>query len=134
MMQVELVTPQKILAKDSAKIVSVPGSEGDLGVLIGHTPLLSALRVGEFRYKKEDEVEASFFINGGFVEVLPDKVTILAESAEKKEEIDKDRAKSSFDRAKKRIAEYKTNPDIDLIRAEASLLRAINRLKIISSN
>ena len=129
MIKVELVTPQKIVAEGTASIVSIPGSEGDLGILVGHTPLLSSLRVGAIRCKQESG-EESFFVSGGFVEVLPEKVTILAEVAEKKEDIDKERAQKSFDRARKRIDEAK--PDINLERAKVSLLKAINRLKIAS--
>ena len=130
MIKVELVTPEKIIAEDMAEIVSIPGSEGDLGVLVGHTPLLSALRTGAFRYKNEKE--ESFFISGGFVEVLPNKVTVLAEVAEKKNNIDIDRAKKSKKRAEERLDAYKTdnNSDINFTRAQASLIKAINRLKI----
>ena len=124
----EVVTPQKAIVSEEAQIVVAPGSEGEFGALKGHTTFLTSLKVGTLRYKDADGKERYLFINGGFAEVLPDKVTILAESAERRQDIDVQRATSSKVRAEKRIATKAA--DIDLVRAEAALRRAIHRLSI----
>ncbi|GAB6144359.1 F0F1 ATP synthase subunit epsilon [Desulfocicer niacini] len=126
----EVVTPQKAVVSEEAQIVVAPGSEGEFGVLRGHTTFLTSLKVGTLRYKDASGKERYLFVNGGFAEVLPNKVTLLAESAERRREIDVDRARQAKDRAEKRIA-GKTD-DIDLIRAEAALRRALHRLDIAS--
>jgi len=126
----EVVTPQKAVVSEEAQIVVAPGSEGEFGVLRGHTTFLTSLKVGTLRYKDASGKERYLFVNGGFAEVLPNKVTLLAESAERRREIDVDRAKQAKDRAEKRIA-GKTD-DIDLVRAEAALRRALHRLDIAS--
>lgn len=126
----EVVTPQKAVVSEEAQIVVAPGSEGEFGVLRGHTTFLTSLKVGTLRYKDASGKERYLFVNGGFAEVLPNKVTLLAESAERRREIDVDRAKKAKDRAEKRIATGAD--DIDLIRAEAALRRALHRLDIAS--
>jgi F-type H+-transporting ATPase subunit epsilon len=124
----EVVTPQKAIVSEEAEIVVAPGSEGEFGVLKGHTTFLTSLNVGTLRYKDSNGKERYLFVNGGFAEVLPDKVTILAESAERRMDIDVDRAMKAKDRAEKRIAAK--SADIDLIRAEAAMRRAIHRIRI----
>ena len=126
----EVVTPQKAVVSEEAQIVVAPGSEGEFGVLRGHTTFLTSLKVGTLRYKDASGKERYLFVNGGFAEVLPNKVTLLAESAERRREIDVDRARQAKERAEKRIA-GKTD-DIDLVRAEAALRRALHRLDIAS--
>lgn len=125
----EVVTPQKAIVSEEAEIVVAPGSEGEFGVLKGHTTFLTSLNIGTLRYKDATGKERLLFINGGFAEVLPDKVTILAESAERREDIDAQRASSAKERAEKRLAQKPD--DIDLVRAEAALRRAVQRLKIL---
>ncbi len=124
----EVVTPQKSVVSEEVEIVVAPGSEGEFGALKGHTTFLTSLKLGTLRYKGADGKERYVFINGGFAEVLPQKVTILAESAERRKDIDVERALKAKERAEKRLA-AKT-PDTDLIRAEAALRRALHRLKM----
>jgi F-type H+-transporting ATPase subunit epsilon len=126
----EVVTPQKAVVSEEAQIVVAPGSEGEFGVLRGHTTFLTSLKVGTLRYKDASGKERYLFVNGGFAEVLPNKVTLLAESAERRGEIDVNRAKLAKERAEKRISTG--SDDIDLVRAEAALRRALHRLDIAS--
>ncbi len=124
----EVVTPQKSVVSEEVEIVVAPGSEGEFGALKGHTTFLTSLKLGTLRYKGADGKEKFVFINGGFAEVLPQKVTILAESAERRKDIDVERAMKAKERAEKRLASK--TPDTDLIRAEAALRRALQRLKM----
>jgi len=124
----EVVTPQKSVVSEEVEIVVAPGSEGEFGALKGHTTFLTSLKLGTLRYKGTDGKERFVFINGGFAEVLPNKVTILAESAERRKDIDVERAMKAKERAEKRLASK--SPETDLIRAEAALRRALHRLKI----
>ena len=122
----EVVTPQKAVVSEEAQIVVAPGSEGEFGVLKGHTTFLTSLKVGNLRYKDASGTERYVFINQGFAEVLPDKVTILAESAERRKNIDTERCQQAKERAEKRLADKSGN--IDSVRAEAALMRAVQRI------
>ena len=124
----EVVTPQKAIVSEEVEIVVAPGSEGEFGVLKGHTTFLTSLKIGTLRYKDAKGKERYLFVNGGFAEVLPDKVTILAESAERRQDIDAQRAQTAKERAEKRLAEKAK--DTDLARAEVALKRAVHRLKL----
>ncbi|MBF0203610.1 MAG: F0F1 ATP synthase subunit epsilon [Desulfamplus sp.] len=124
----EVVTPSKTVVSEEAQVVVAPGSEGEFGVLKGHTTFLTSLKLGTLRYKDSSGKERVVFISGGFAEVLPNKVTVLAESAERRKDIDAERARLAKERAEKRLA---SRGDIDLIRAEAALRRSIHRLSII---
>ncbi len=124
----EVVTPQKAIVSEEVEIVVAPGSEGEFGALKGHTTFLTSLNLGTLRYKDANGKERLLFINGGFAEVLPNKVTILAESAERRQDIDVTRAQESKTRAEQRLSAKAT--DLDLVRAEAALRRAIDRIKI----
>ncbi len=124
----EVVTPEKAVVSEEVQMVVAPGIEGEFGVLKGHTTFLTALKVGAMRYKDTSGRERYLFINGGFAEVLPDKVTILAESAERRMNIDLKRAEEAKKRAEKRLAEKSDN--IDKARAEAALKRAVWRISI----
>ncbi|MBU0463636.1 MAG: F0F1 ATP synthase subunit epsilon [Proteobacteria bacterium] len=124
----EVVTPQKAIVSEEVEIVIAPGSEGEFGVLKGHTTFLTSLKIGTLRYKDAKGKERYLFINGGFAEVLPDKVTILAESAERRRDIDVERAKRAKERAEKRLAEK--SEGMDFARAEVALQRAVHRLKL----
>jgi len=124
----EVVTPQKAIVSEEVEIVIAPGSEGEFGALKGHTTFLTSLKIGTLRYKDASGKERYLFINGGFAEVLPDKVTILAESAEYRQDIDVERATKAKERAEKRLAEKAA--DTDLVRAEVALKRAVHRLRI----
>ena len=124
----EVVTPQKAIVSEDVEIVVAPGSDGEFGALKGHTTFLTALKMGTLRYKDANGKERLLFINGGFAEVLPNKVTILAESAERQENIDVARAQKAKERAEQRLS-AKTS-DLDLVRAEVALRRALDRIKI----
>jgi len=128
--KLEVVTPEKSVVSEEAQIVMSPGSLGEFGVLIGHTPFLTALKIGTIRYKDAGGTEKYVFVNSGFAEALPDKVTVLAESAERRKDIDVERAKAAMERAEKRLAEDRSKEDIDFNRAKVSLARAIERVKL----
>lgn len=127
---VEVVTPEKVVVSEEAQIVASPGSLGEFGVLIGHTPFLTALKTGVIRYTAADGNERFVFVSGGFAEALPDRVTVLAESAERRKDIDLERAKSALERAEKRLGEDRSREDIDFMRARLALERAITRIKL----
>ena len=124
----EVVTPSKAVVSEEAQIVVAPGSEGEFGVLRGHTTFLTSLKVGTLRYKDASGKERYVFVNGGFAEALPNKVTLLAESAERRKDIDVERAKKAKQRAEERLAN--ASSDIDMVRAEAALRRALYRLSL----
>ncbi|THB73291.1 MAG: F0F1 ATP synthase subunit epsilon [Desulfobacteraceae bacterium] len=124
----EVVTPQKAIVSEEAQMVVAPGSEGEFGVLKEHTTFLTSLKVGTLRYKDKSGQERYLFVNGGFAEVLPDKVTILAESAERRKDIDLERAEQAKARAEKRLADKAS--EVDMVRAEAALKRAIHRISL----
>ncbi|MCF8075761.1 MAG: F0F1 ATP synthase subunit epsilon [Desulfotignum sp.] len=129
-LMLEVVTPQKAVVSEAVDTVVAPGSEGEFGALKGHTTFLTSLKMGMLRYKNASGKEQILFINGGFAEVLPDKVTILAESAERNQDIDVVRAQAAKERAEQRLANRAAG--IDLLRAELALRRAIHRLKVAS--
>ena len=126
----EVVTPDKSVVSEEAQIVVAPGEYGEFGVLIGHTSFLTTLKIGMLRFKDSGGGERLVFVNGGFAEVLPYKVTILAESAERRREIDVERAGAASKRAEERLAEASKKEDFDFRRAQVALQRAILRLKV----
>lgn len=126
--RLEVVTPQKEVVNEEAQIVVAPGVLGEFGVLIGHTPFMTSLNIGTLRYTDGKGSEHFVFINGGFSEALPNKVTVLAESAERRQDIDIERARSAMERAEKRLASK--DADIDYTRARAALQRALHRIKL----
>ena len=127
----EVVTPEKYVVSEEAQIVASPGMFGEFGVLSGHTPFMTALKTGVVRYTDAKGTERYVFVSGGFAEALPDKVTILAESAERRSDIDIERARAALERAEKRLAEERARTDIDFVRARAALDRAVHRIRII---
>jgi F-type H+-transporting ATPase subunit epsilon len=126
--RLEVVTPEKSVVSESAQIVMAPGSLGEFGVLSGHTPFLTTLKTGAIKYKDEIGSEHFVFVSSGFAEALPDRVTVLAESAERRKDIDVQRAKDAAQRAEQRL--QTGGRDIDYVRAKAALLRAISRLQL----
>ncbi len=128
--RLEVVTPKKLVVNEDAQIVSAPGTLGEFGVLIGHTPFMTALKTGTVRYTHIDGVERYVFVSEGFAEALPDKVTVLVESAERRQDIDIERATAALERAQKRLAEERTKADIDFLRAKAALERALHRIRL----
>ncbi len=129
--KLEVVTPEKSVVSEEAQIVMSPGSLGEFGVLVGHTPFLTTLKIGTIRYKDAGGTEKYVFVNSGFAEALPDKVTVLAESAERRKDIDVERAKAAMERAEKRLAEDRSKEDIDFNRAKIALARAVERVKLV---
>jgi F-type H+-transporting ATPase subunit epsilon len=126
--QLEIVTPEKQLVKDvQADEAQIPGANGYLGILPGHAPLISELAVGVITYRAHGETKR-LSVAWGFAEVLPDKVTILAETAERPEDIDTARARKAKDRAEQRLKS--NDPQVDFVRAEDALQRAETRLKV----
>ncbi len=130
--RLQVVTPEKLVVDDDAKIVMAPGSQGEFGVLVGHTPFLTTLQNGAVRYTDKDGKEHAVFVSGGFAEALPDRVTVLAESAERQEDIDVSRAQAAMERAQKRLAGETVSPGetIDDVRARAALERALRRIAL----
>jgi F-type H+-transporting ATPase subunit epsilon len=126
--KLDVVTPDKLVLSDEVDIVVATGTEGEFGVLHGHIPFLTTLQEGELRYKKGGNTEF-MAVSGGFAEVQPDKVTILAEAAEHAREIDIDRAKRARERAEGRLAEIKRS-ELEYARVEANLRRAMIRLRV----
>ncbi len=126
--KLEVVTPEKSVISEDVHIVMVPGSEGEFGVLAGHTPFLTSLKVGSVHWRDSTGKEVAAFVNGGFAEALPDRVTILAESAERRRDIDLARAKAAKERAEKRLAGE--GKDADVARAKAALARALHRISL----
>ena len=126
----EVVTPDKSVVSEEAQIVVAPGEYGEFGILIGHTSFLTILKIGMLRYKDSGGSERVVFVSGGFAEALPNKVTILAESADRRRDIDIGRARAALKRAEQRLAEARTREDIDFRRAEVALQRAIARIGI----
>lgn len=123
---VSVVTPDGTVVQDDYEMVSCKAETGELGILPGHIPLVAPLTISALRLKKGSS-EDIIAISGGFIEVRPDEVSILTSSAEKSDEIDIERALAAKERAERRLAEEK---DIDKVRAETSLQRALNRIEI----
>lgn len=126
--KLEIVTPEKYVVSEDVQIVMAPGELGEFGVLSGHTPFLTSLQIGKIRYRDTGDKEHIVFVSGGFTEALPDRVTILAESAELQDDIDVERARSALKRAEKRLSTFESNLDAD--RAKAAMTRAMTRIKM----
>ena len=124
----QIVTPDRMLVHEQVDEVQIPGVEGYFGVLPGHTPLLAALSVGELWYRKGQQ-KTYLSIANGFAEVLPDRVSILAQLAERAEEIDVERAEAARARAAQRL-DQKT--DVDYERARVALTKSLTRLQVSS--
>lgn len=125
--QLEIVTPDKLVVDDRAEEMQIPGKNGYLGVLPGHAPLITELAVGEIRYRRGTTTER-LAVAWGFAEVLPEKVTILAQTAERAEEIDRARAERARERAQAHLKSG--DPGTDFPRAQAALERAEARLEV----
>jgi F-type H+-transporting ATPase subunit epsilon len=125
----EVVTPDRSVVTERVDEVEIPGADGYFGVLPGHTPLLAMLQVGELWYRKGSE-KAYLSIAFGFAEVLPDRVTILAQLAERAEEIDVARAEAAKQRAEERIA--KPALEMDYERARIAMMKSLIRLQVAS--
>jgi len=123
----EMVTPEQILLEDEVQFMVAPAVEGELGVLRNHAPLVAALDIGVLRYKDSGGTEKRVAISGGFFEVIDNVARVLAETAERGDEIDVLRAKAAKERAEKRLAQR--SEEVDFTRAQMALRRAIARIK-----
>jgi F-type H+-transporting ATPase subunit epsilon len=124
-----VVTPERQLLQETVVEVTIPGLDGALGILPGHAPLITELGIGELSYRTATSSQPiSLAVIRGFAEVLPDRVTVLAETAERAEEIDLARAEAAKARAEKRLASNDTNIDWD--RATVTLSRALIRIQV----
>ncbi|HVM75458.1 MAG TPA: F0F1 ATP synthase subunit epsilon [Candidatus Saccharimonadales bacterium] len=125
-----VVTPERQLLRETVVEVTIPGLDGALGILPGHAPLMTELGQGELSYLQATTSQPIFLaVHRGFAEVLPDRVTVLAETAERAEEIDLTRAEAAKARAEKRLASNDTNIDWD--RATVALERAVIRIQVV---
>ena len=127
-MRLEIITAERQVYSDDVDVVVAPGIEGQLGILPHHAPLMTALQPGELMVRKNGE-ESYLVVTGGFMEVLGNRVTILADAAERSEEIDEQRAQQAVERARDRIE--KREEDIELEEALHSLRRAQVRLNVV---
>ncbi len=127
----EIVTPRRIVFRGRIESISAPGTVGGFQVLYSHAPLLSSLRIGEIKVVDAQGLETRFATSGGFIEVRNNNVVMLAETAERADEINIDRAKTSMTRATTRLSEKK--PGTDTGRAQLALQRALNRLRVSGS-
>jgi F-type H+-transporting ATPase subunit epsilon len=122
----EIVTPQGLVFSEEIDEVTASGSEGEFGVLPGHVPFVTVLKVGMLTCKTGSEIKI-FFVNWGYAEVGPDKVLILADSAERSDDIDIERAKAAMKRAEERL---KKAEEVDFRGAEAAIERAMTRMQV----
>ena len=129
--QLVVVTPVSQLLSEAVTEVQLPGADGYLGVLPGHAPLITELGIGELTYKTANGQIGMLAIIRGFAEVLPERVSVLAETAERPEDIDVNRAQQALKRAQELIAK---GGDIDWDRASASLQRALVRIQVVSKH
>lgn len=125
-LQLEITTPEQILLRTQVEAVIAPGALGYLGVLPKHAPLLTSLEPGVMRYREQGRL-VRLAVSGGFMEVAPNRIVVLADTAEPAEEIDVERARRAKERAEKRLQERPAG--LDVARAEAALKRALARLK-----
>src|SRR5436309_394036 len=129
--KLDVVTPERLVVSAEAESAQIPGQAGYLGIVPGHAPLISALRPGTLEYVADGKT-FRMAVSAGYVEVLPNKVSVLAETAEKMEEIDVQRAQTSRKRAEERLRS--AAKDIEMERAMISLERAMARLQTAGKN
>ncbi len=125
--RLDIVTPDRLVAHDSVRGVTLPGKTGYLGILPGHAPLLTELAPGKLTYLR-DGLGHDVCVTWGFAEVLPDRVIVLVQTAERAEEIDVERAERAKQRAEERLKRF-SDPQIDMERAHEALRRALARLE-----
>ena len=125
-LQLDVVTPEQTIVSEEVEIVMAPGYFGEFGALRNHIPFLAQLQPGEVKYRKGGQLEV-MVVGGGYAEVLPTKVTILATTAERAQDIDLERARAALERAQQRLKERED--ELDFLRAEAALQKAIARIR-----
>lgn len=126
-LHLEIVTPDRLVLSEEVDYVGAPGYEGEFGVLPNHIPFLTSLQIGSLHYKQDGKTHYAF-VAGGFAEVSGNKVTILAEVAEKAEEVDYERARKAKERAEARLAQRQEK--VDYARVQASLQKALARMRV----
>ena len=127
--KLDVVTPERVVYSDDVDMVIARSLDGDLGILANHAPLIAALKMSILRIKKDNKITHLAVSGGGFMEVNPQKITVLADAAERPVDIDVERARAAKERAEKRIASPRE--DVDMTRAEAALRRAMTRLEAV---
>ena len=127
-LKIDVVAAERVVYSEDVDIIIAPGSGGQLGILPHHAPLMTILQAGELVVRREG-AEVVLAISGGFLEVRPDRVIVLADAAERAEEIDIARAEAAKERAEQRLAERRV-PEFDQARCEAALRRAMARLTV----
>jgi F-type H+-transporting ATPase subunit epsilon len=129
-LQLEIVTPQRLIVSDEVTELMAPGSEGYFGVLPGHIPFITTLKIGELTFWKGKD-ERHLAVTWGYAEVRGEKVIVLAETAERAEEVDTERAERARQRAERRLHDWGAGDEtIDFARAQAALQRALTRLQV----
>ena len=128
-LHLEVVTPEKVTVSEEVEIVVAPGTLGEFGILEGHVPFLSGIMPGEIRYTSNGQTK-QIAVASGFAEVSDNKVSVLVDAAEKADEIDLERARQAMERARERLSKGRGTEDVDFLRAELSLKRAIARVKV----
>jgi len=123
-----IVTPEEVIFEDEVVSIVAPGSEGYLGILTGHAPLITALVPGKLTVKGKEGEESVFSLSRGFLEVSDNVATVLADAVEPEEKIDVERARQALERAKERL--QTKSQEIDVARAQAALSRALNRIRV----
>ncbi|GAB6159027.1 F0F1 ATP synthase subunit epsilon [Desulfotomaculum varum] len=126
--RLDIVTPEKVVFSEEIEFIVAPGADGELGILPEHAPLVTALKIGVLRIQQGGK----FFkvaVSGGFMEVKNSRVVVLADTAERADQIDVERARAAKQRAEQRLAAK--SPDIDIARAEIALQKALNRIKAV---
>ena len=131
--ELEIVTPEQTVYSGTVESFRAPGTMGGFGVLARHHPMLASLTVGQILVREPGKAATRMATSGGFVEVQRDRVTVLAETAEPVDQIDASRAEASRERARERLKKRRDS-EVDEVRAEAALARAINRLRAVSAH
>ena len=126
-LELNIVTPERLMVADRVDQVNVPGTEGDLGILYDHSPILTAMRPGPLSYEKDGEVVA-MIVSGGYLEVTDNRVTVLAETAEFAHEVDRDRAERARVEAEKTLEKTDISED-EFRETQLKLFRALARLE-----
>ena len=129
-LNLKIITPSKTVYSGEVRSITVPGTDGSFQVLKNHAPIISTLEIGLVKIELLDGSTEFYSTGGGTVEVLNNKITVLADSIEKSDEIDSDRARAALNRAKERLAERGVDKTLDVARAQAAAARAQNRLNI----
>ena len=131
MFHLSIVTPEKVFFEAEIKTLTVPGTEGYLGILSNHAPLITAMIPGKIEFRDQDDNVFILAVSGGFIEISNNRATILADAAEAADDIDIERAREAFEREKRRLVSAgRDETEIDLPSVKRAIARAANRIKI----